>query len=305
MSRAPDLAEIEAARDRLGALVRETPLWQWKGPEIERLAGPDTAALLKLELFQHAGSFKPRGALTVMLDLPREALHRGITAFSAGNHALAVAYAAKVTGTTVKVVMPENANPGRVAACRAMGAEVLLVASIHEALRETQRIEAEEERVFVHPFEGRGIALGTATLGLELCRQAPDLDAVVLPIGGGGLCGGVSRAVKLLQPRCRVFGVEPEGADTMHRSFLAGRPEAIDEVRTIADSLGAPRAEPFSFALCRDHVDDLVAVSDAEMCAAMALLFREMKLAVEPAGAAATAALLGPIETFRNLALRS
>ena len=131
--------------------------------------------------------------------------------------------------------------------------------------------------------------------------------------------------MKLLQPRCKVFGVEPEGADTMHRSFVAGRPEAIDEVRTIADSLGAPRAEPYSYALCRDHVDDLVKVSDAKMCAAMALLFRGMKLAVEPAGAAATAALVGPlrerlmgkrvalivcgtnidVETFRNLALKS
>ena len=118
---------------------------------------------------------------------------------------------------------------------------------------------------------------------------------MVVPIGGGGLCAGVSRAVKLMQPGCEVFGVEPEGADTMHRSFAAGKPVAIDKVRTIADSLGSPRAEPYSFALCKEHVDGLAMVSDDDLRAAMRLLFAEAKLAVEPAGAASTAALVGPL----------
>src|SRR5438105_4932072 len=132
-------------------------------------------------------------------------------------------------------------------------------------------------------------------LRLELCTQARDLDAVGIPIGGGGLCAGVAAAVKQISPRTLVFGVEPEGADTMHRSFASGKPERIDKVRTIADSLGAPYAAPYSFDLCRRYVDDLVKISDDEIRAAMLLLFRSAKLAVEPAGAAATAALCGPL----------
>ena len=291
----PTLAEIRAARERLGDRVVETPVWPWRSREITEVVGPDTSALLKLELFQHTGTFKPRGALTVMLDLDRAALARGVTAVSAGNHAIAVGYAARLLGTTAKVVMPRNANPARVSACRAWGAEVELVENAHVAFERVRQVEAEEGRTFVHPFEGPLTARGTATLGLELCRQAPELDAVIVPIGGGGLCAGVATAVKLLQPGCQVFGVEPEGADTMRRSFASGQPEAIDAVRTIADSLGAPHAAPYSFALCRQFVDDLVLVSDDELRRAMLLLFRGMKLAVEPAGAAATATLCGPL----------
>jgi threonine dehydratase len=138
-------------------------------------------------------------------------------------------------------------------------------------------------------------ALGTATLGLEFARQAPDLDALIVPIGGGGLCAGVASAFKLVQPACKVYGVEPEGADSMSRSFEAGTPQTIEKVRTIADSLGAPYALPYSFALCQQNVDDIVLVDDNALRRAMGLLFSEMKLAVEPAGAAATAALTGPL----------
>ncbi len=158
-----------------------------------------------------------------------------------------------------------------------------------------QQIEAEEGRVAVHPFEGPLTALGTATVGLEFMEQAPDLDAVIIPIGGGGLCAGMATAIKQLNPRCAVYGVEPEGADTMRRSFAAGTPQAIDTVRTIADSLGAPYALPYSFDLCRRHVDELVLIDDEAIRRAMGLLFSDMKLAVEPAGAAATAALCGPL----------
>jgi threonine dehydratase len=130
---------------------------------------------------------------------------------------------------------------------------------------------------------------------MELCSQVEDLDAVVVPIGGGGLCAGVATAVKLLRPRCRVFGVEPEGADSMRRSFAAGSPQAIEAVRTIADSLGAPHAAPYSSGLCRRFVDEIVIVDDDQLRGAMYRLFRSAKLAVEPAGAAATAGLLGPL----------
>jgi threonine dehydratase len=250
---------------------------------------------LKLELFQYTGSFKPRGALTVMLNLDQATLARGVTAVSAGNHAIAVAFAAQLLGTTAKVVMPKTANPFRVASCRAYGAEVVLVENVNAAFARVQQIQQEEGRFFVHPFEGPLTILGTATVGLEFATQVPDLDAVIIPIGGGGLCAGMATAIKQLQPRCQIFGVEPTGADTMHRSFAAGSPQSIDKVQTIADSLGAPMATPYSFGLCHRFVDELVLIEDDMMRQAMALLFRSMKLAVEPAGAAATAALCGPL----------
>jgi threonine dehydratase len=267
----------------------------WDDAALAREVDPGTRVVLKEELFQRTGTFKPRGALTVMLELDREALGRGVTAVSAGNHAIAVAYAAQALGSTAKVVMPKTASPFRVAKCRERGAEVELVEDVHRAFERVKEIEAQEGRTFVHPFEGPRTALGTATLGLELVEQVPDVEAVIVPIGGGGLCAGVAAAVKLARPQCRVYGVEPEGADSMHRSFAAGSPQGIDAVRTIADSLGAPHAAPYSFALCRRYVDELVLVSDDALRRAMRLLFSSAKLAVEPAGAAATAALCGPL----------
>ena len=295
---APGLEEIRAARERLGERVRETPVWRWRGLEVDRVFGADTEVWLKLELFQYAGTFKPRGALLNMLalgDRDPEALARGVTAVSAGNHAMAVGFAARTLGTSAKVVMPKGASPARVAGCRAYGAEVVLVDDVHRAFDEVRRIEEEEGRFFVHPFEGRETALGTATVGFELARQVPELDAVIVPIGGGGLAAGISTAVKRALPGCEVFGVEPEGADTMHRSFAAGEPRSIERVDTIADSLGAPHAAPYSFGLCRRFVDGLVMVDDDALRRSMALLFGGAKLAVEPAGAAATAALAGPL----------
>jgi threonine dehydratase len=291
----PSLVTIRAARARLGDLILETPVRLWTDEAIVEAAGAETRVFLKEELFQRTGSFKPRGALTVMLDLAPDALARGVTAVSAGNHAMAVAYAARTLGTTAKVVMPKTASALRVRRSRELGADVELCDDVHVAFKRVKQIEHEEGRAFVHPFEGPLTALGTATLGLELLTQAPDLDAVIVPIGGGGLAAGVAAAVKLASPRTLVFGVEPEGADTMRRSFEAGSPQAIDQVRTIADSLGAPHAAPYSFGLCRRYLDDVVLVDDDALRRAMKLLFASAKLAVEPAGAAATAALCGPL----------
>jgi threonine dehydratase len=295
----PTLPEIRAARERLGDRVRHTPSWQWRTDAVRAAVGETTDVVLKLELLQFGGSFKPRGALTVMMDLSPDALSRGVTALSAGNHAIAVAYAARVMGTTATVVIPRTASPVRVERCRAFGAEVVIVEDVHEAFERVREIEASEGRAFVHPFEGPRTALGTATLGLEMWEDASalgvDLDAVIIPIGGGGLCAGMSAAIKQLSDRCAVYGVEPVGADTMYRSFQSGKPETLDRVRTIADSLGAPHAAPYSLALCRRFVDEVVLVDDDAICRAMALLFAEMKLACEPAGATATAALMGPL----------
>src|ERR1043165_2831881 len=286
------LAAIRETGAMIAPYVSVTPGHDWRGREIEALLAPGTRVNLKLELFQQSGTFKARGALSKMMRLTAEELARGVTAVSAGNHAIATAYAASCLGASAKVVMMGSANPARVAACRALGAEVLMAPDGKTAFEMVEAIAGDEGRAFIHPFEGPYTALGTATLGMEWLEQVPDLDAAIIAIGGGGLCGGASAAIKLLKPECLVFGVEPPGSDTMTRSFARGAPIDYAEVKTIADSLAPPFALPYSFGLCRRNVDDLVLVDDDEMRAAMALLFREMKLAVEPAAAAATAALL-------------
>jgi len=291
----PSLDSIRAARERLGDRVRETPTWQWRGDAIGGAAGAVTQVFLKLELFQYTGTFKARGALLNAMALSADAKQRGVTAVSAGNHAIAVAFAARAVGTTAKVVMPKTANPARVALCRTYGAEVVLTDDVFAAFAEVKRIEQEEGRTFIHPFEGELTVLGTATVGYELCNHVANLDAVIVPVGGGGLIAGIACAVKQMQPRCRVYGVEPEGADSMSRSFRAGTPQKLERVDTIADSLAAPYAMPYSFGVARQFVDGIVTIPDAAMQRAMALLFTDMKLSVEPAGAAATAALFGPL----------
>jgi threonine dehydratase len=289
------LDEIRAARTQLGNRVLTTPVHEWQGPLLAELLGPDTRVFLKLELFQRTGTFKPRGALLNMLHLSAEELARGVTAISAGNHAVAVAYAAQSLGTSARVVMIKTANPLRVELCRRFGADLEFAETAHAGFERVREIEKAEGRAFIHPFEGVRTALGTATVGLEFCEQTEALDAVIVPVGGGGLCAGIASAVKAIAPACKVYGVEPTGADSMHRSFAAGEPRSIERVATIADSLGAPYAAPISFEFCRRHVDSIELVADEELRAAMRLMQREIKLAVEPAGAAAMAALVGPL----------
>ena len=288
-------AEIQAAQAQLTPHLVRTPVMPLYSPQVQAALGPHTRVTLKLELFQRTGSFKPRGALTNVFALDAQQLARGITAVSAGNHAIAAAFAAQVAGISAKVIMIETANALRIARSRGYGAEVLLAGNAHQAFAQAEQIMREEGRSMIHPFEGRNTALGTATLGAEFLEQAPDLEAVIVPIGGGGLCAGVAAAVKLLAPGCKVYGVEPEGADSMHRSFAAGSVQSIERVATIADSLGAPYAMPYTFSLCRRFVDELVMISDEQIKSAMRLLLEDAKLAVEPAGAAATAAMMGPL----------
>jgi len=296
---APTIEAIRANRARLGDLVVTTPVRELVDDALAAAVGASTRVWLKEELFQRTGSFKPRGALSVMLDLDAPALARGVTGVSAGNHAISLGYCARKLGTTAKVVMPRNANPFRVQVCREFGAEIEFVDNVHEAFARVREIEAAEGRTFVHPFEGPKTALGTASVGMEFIDQVraagSALDAVIVAAGGGGLSAGIACAVKQMSPRTAVYVVEPEGADSMSRSFKAGSPQAIEAVRTIADSLGAPRCEPYSFALNRRFVDEVVLVNDEQIREAMRLLFRCAKLAVEPAGAAALAALMHPL----------
>ncbi len=291
----PTLADIERARERLHDRILDTPVHAWRTDFLKDHLPAGTEVSLKLELLQHGGSFKARGALINLMSLDDEARRRGVTAFSAGNHAIAVSYAAREVGSTAKVVMPKSANPARVARSQAYGSEVVLVDTIAEALERVEEIQEKEGRTFVHPYEGRNTILGTATVGLDIMRQLPDTEAIVVPVGGGGLIAGISTAVRLVNPDCKIYGVEPTGACSMRRSLDHGQAMEAEEVKTIADSLGAPRAMPYGFSLVRQNVEDIVLVSDNQMRWGMKVAFDELKLGLEPAPAAGLAALFGPL----------
>lgn len=289
----PDLQAVKALRETLGSKIVRTPTIRCAGIEDELDNG--TSVFGKLEFLQHTGTFKARGALAAVSTLDKEQLATGITAVSAGNHAIAAAFAAREAGTHAKLVMIASANPVRIAACREYGGDIIMAENAHLAFELAEQVQQEEGRFLVHPFDGPDIATGTGTVGLEISEQVDEFDAVIVSIGGGGLIGGISNVLKQLRPDCKVIGVEAEGADSMHRSFAAGRAKSIEKVRTIADSLGAPFATPYSYSLCRKNVDQLTMVSDRDLQETMGFLYKHMKIAVEPACAAATAALLGPL----------
>jgi threonine dehydratase len=288
-------SDIRATAERLAPFIVRTPVAPLQGHHADALLGDLRSVHMKLELLQRTGTFKARGALNAVMALDAGQRQRGITAVSAGNHAIAAAFAAEVVGVTAKLVVQASANPVRLAATRAYGAEVLIAADGPSAFARAEQIVREEGRSLIHPFEGPLTSCGTATLGLELIEQLPQLDAVVVAIGGGGLASGMSAAIKALNPDCRIFGVEPEGADAMSRSFASGEPVRLSTISTIADSLAPPMTLPYSLALCRAHIERIVTVSDDEICRALAILFHDAKLAVEPAGATALAAALGPL----------
>ena len=289
--RVPLPADIAALRTELRPYTRVTPVFERDHfPTL-----PGTKLNFKFELLQASGTFKARGAFANLLGLDAAARARGVTGISAGNHAVAVAYAAMRLGITAKVVMLKTANPARLALCRAYGAEVLLAEDGATGFAMVRAIEAQEGRFFVHPFNGYRTILGTATLGAEWAEQAPDLDAVILPIGGGGLAAGVATAFKQANPSITIYGVEPAGATGMAQSFATGGPIKMGAMTGIADSLMAPHTEAYSYGLCRANIDALVTVTDDELRTAMRHLFDELKLATEPACAAATAAALFPL----------
>ena len=288
----PTLAAMRETHARLAPYTERTPVADWTGRRIAAYLGADARVVLKLELFQRTGTFKARGAVNRLLLADRPA---GVTAVSAGNHAIASAYAASVVGADAKVVMLASANPARIAAAEAFGADVLIEPDGPTAFARAHTLEETEGRFFIHPFEGPPVTLATAGVSLELFEDAGALDAIVVAVGGGGLSSGVASAAKLLHPNCAVYGVEPEGANVMRRSIEAGAPQTLEKVETIADSLAPPMTTPYAFETCRRNFDDVVLVSDDEMTAGIAMLFADMKLAVEPAAAAAVAGAFGPL----------
>ena len=289
---APDLIHIDtirAATTRLAGRVRRTPVTS--ATSLGRLAGCRLS--LKLELFQRTGAFKIRGALNRLGALSAAERARGVCTVSAGNHAQCVALAARLLDNTpCTVVMPEQAVRSKVEATRAYGAEVILHGDLTTVFARVKQVADERNQVFIHPFDHPDIIAGQGTVGLETMEDLQDVDVVVVPIGGGGLASGVATAVKSMAPHCRVIGVEPFGADSMHRSLASGKPEKLEAIDTIADGLSAPFAGELTLAHCQAHLDDLVRVTDDELVTAMRLLLERCKVLAEPAGAAATAALL-------------
>jgi threonine dehydratase len=281
--------EIDEAAELIAGRVRETPLIP--AGELSRRVG--ARVLLKAENLQLTGSFKPRGATNLIRRLSEEALQRGVVAASAGNHAQAVALAARDAGARAVLVMPEEAPMAKVTAVGQYGGEVRLHGGTYDdAQAEARRLCEEEGMTLVHAFDDPRVVAGQGTLGLEIARRGPEVRLVVLPLGGGGLASGVALAVKAQLPGVRVVGVQSEACAPYIDSLAAHRPVGARSANTICDGIAVKRPGDFTLPLVERYVDEVVTVSDDEVAEAMVLLLERSKLVVEGAGAVAVAALM-------------
>jgi threonine dehydratase len=291
------LGSIQAARARIGESIYVSPCQL--SSDLSELVG--LPLHLKLENLQRTGAFKERGALNKLLTLNEAERQRGVVTASAGNHAQGVAFHAAALGIRAQIVMPLATPQIKVAATRGFGAEVVLHgAHYEEACEEALRRCREEQRVFIHPFDDAEVISGQGTIGLELLEQVPDLEAVVVPIGGGGLIGGIGCALKETNPKIRVIGVEPEKLPSMMRAREAGAPVTISAEATIADGIAVRRAGDLTLPLVSRYVDEIVTVDDEEIASAILMLLEHEKTLAEGAGAAALAALLQSKTDLRN-----
>jgi threonine dehydratase len=280
------LADIEAAAEHTANVARVTPVL--RPVSLAALAGHPLA--LKCEHLQRTGSFKVRGALNC---IARLAPGTDVVTASAGNHAQGVALAATQRGLHATVFMPEAASLPKVQATRDYGADVVLEGRSYEDAAAAARDRAERTGArYIHAFDDPLVIAGQGTVGLELAEQVPDAETFVVPIGGGGLIGGIGAALKTLRPTCRVVGVEPTGANDMLRSVAAGHPVPLERVDTIADGIAVKEVAELTLAHVRAFVDEIVTVDDEEISSALVLLLERAKAVVEPAGAAALAAVL-------------
>ncbi len=283
------LDDVVAAQQRLAQYLTETPL-QSSTAAAEAVGGD---VLLKLEMFQPIRVFKIRGALNRVLRL-REGSHLGgvITA-SAGNHGLAVAYSAQRFGLPATICVPKHGNQAKVRAITRLGARVIAEGEdFQAAVENAQRIAAEQNLTFIHAYDDPDVIAGQGTLGLELTQQRETFDAVLVPIGGGGLLGGTALAVKERMPTVKVYGIAMSGADSMARSLAAGRVVELPSVHTIADGLSPRGPSAATLELAQRYVDDVIVIDDEDLYAALRLLLFEEHLVVEPSGAATLAALM-------------
>ena len=292
----PTIEQISSARERISHYLHVTPV------TTARLLGDEAGIqlFLKCENLQKTGSFKTRGALNKVATLDESARRRGVVTVSAGNHAQALAWAARASKVHATVVMPAAASQTKAAAAAGYGAVVIRHGTAFEAFDRAQAIAAEQGLVFVHPFDDEEVMAGAGTTAFEILEQISDIDTVVVPIGGGGLIGGIAAAIKQRRPSIRVYGVEPRGAAAMRASLDSGRAMRLQTVDTIADGLAAPMAGALTYEIVRRYVDDVVLVSDDEIAAAVRALLARTKLLAEPAGAAGIAAILA-----RRLPLRA
>jgi threonine dehydratase len=291
------LASIQAARARIIEAIYVSPCQL--SSDLSELTG--LPLHLKLENLQRTGSFKERGALNKLLTLSQSESERGVIAASAGNHAQGVAFHAASRGIRAQIVMPLATPQIKVDATRGFGAEVILRgASYDEACEEAQRICKEEGRTFIHPFDDAEIISGQGTIGLELLEQVPELEAVVVPIGGGGLISGVACALKESNPKIRVVGVQTDKLPSMLRARESGAPVTLKAAGTIADGIAVCRAGELTLPLVSRYVDEIVTVDDEEIANAILILLEKEKTLAEGAGAAALAALLQSKANLRN-----
>ncbi len=282
------LEDVKAAQQTIAHRVHRTPL-VGSLTLSERIGVP---VWLKLENHQKTGSFKPRGVLNKLASLTQEQRSRGLVAASAGNHAQAVAWAARLEGLQCTVVMPETAPQAKFAATRGYGGQVITEPTTLTLFDRVAALVEEYDYTFVPPFDDAYVIAGAGTVGLEVLEDLPDAATVVVPVGGGGLLAGIAVAIKHQRPDVRVVGVEPDGANAMWRSLRSRKPERLERVATIADGLSAPFAGVLPFEIVEQYVDDVVLVSDAAIREAMIVLLERCKQLVEPGGAAGIAALL-------------
>ncbi|MEJ7832267.1 MAG: threonine ammonia-lyase [Nocardioides sp.] len=294
------LADIEAARELLQGVAITTPMEDSRW--LSTLVGGPVS--LKCENLQRTGSFKARGAYVRIARLSAEERARGVVAASAGNHAQGVALAAQLLGIKATVFMPEGAPIPKEKATRGYGAEVIFEGRyLEDALVAARRFEAETGAVLIHPFDHVDIVAGQGTAGLEILEQAPDVQTVLVPTGGGGLLAGVAIAVKSHRPDVHVIGVQAKGAAAYPASLAKGSPVSLDSMQTMADGIAVGRPGDITFAAVRDHVDEIVTVSEESMSRALLALVERAKVVVEPAGAAAVAAMLDRPESLRTPAV--
>ena len=282
------IRDVEAARVIVDRYLPRAPIE--RSPYLSQLLGAEI--LLKIETFKPTRTFKVRGALNKIASLDEEHRSRGVVAASAGSHAQGVSYAAYRLGAPATVVMPRGVSDTTVGVCRAYGAEVLLEGDLYDdTLALAHRIERDQGKTLIHPYADPLIIAGQGTVGLEILDDVPDVDTVIVPVGGGGLIGGTALALKERRPAVRVIGVEPEGSDAVRRSREAGHPVIVEHPHSVADKLVAKGTEQLNVDLARKYVDDIVTVTDAALEAATYDYLERLSLLVEPSGAATLAAV--------------
>ncbi len=281
------LDHVYKANYILRSVVRQTDVLY--APKLK----PGTELYLKTENLQVTGSFKVRGAYYKMSQLTKEERERGVIACSAGNHAQGVALAAQKNGIKAVICLPDGAPISKVEATRSYGAEICLVEGVYDdAYQKAQQLRDEKGYTFIHPFDDPDVIAGQGTIALELAEQVPDMDAVIVPIGGGGLISGIAYTLKNLNPNVKIYGVQASGAPSMLNSIHDAHIETLDSVFTIADGIAVKQPGSITYEICSKYVDEIVTVTDDEISAAILALMEQHKLVTEGAGAVAVAAAM-------------